>query len=181
MFVDVTQQGKVWAVEILDTGKLQVAKTITGCIYLCVADVFCLGSCVCVDSDWVSENRWMMSCQGKAAWRGWLNVCEALHCSEESGCNPRHYFTQSTSSIKQSWGGGMCVWDSTWMTVSAVCVCVCVCTCMCDKYRTTEAACDYASLILYSERESARLACLMTNFNQAGERWDVKLVHVPSL
>lgn len=61
------------------------------------------------------------------------------------------------------------------------CVC-CVCSCLCDKYRTMEAACDYASLISYSKRESARLPCIMTNFIQTGgECWDVKLVHIPSL
>lgn len=49
-----------------------------------------LGGVLCVNSDWVSENSWMMSCQGRAARGRWQNVGAKLHF----GCDPRCYFTE---------------------------------------------------------------------------------------
>lgn len=121
----------------------------------------------CVNCDWVSENGWMMSYQGRAAWQGWLNVGVRNYTAvREVGLI--HATISNTVSLYNKQSGGECVWASLWL---AFCACVCMCLI------GTEAV--GSSLWLSCiQSGSAMLPCIMTNFSREG---DMKLVHTVSV
>lgn len=112
-----------------------------------------------VDNNWVSRN-------------GWIHQLVIIHATLSHRLSPL-----LKNCIEKDGKRCVCEQAHDWPCVYAMCACLRDVS----VKRTIEAACDYASLISYSKWESARLPCIMTNFNQTEEYSDIRLVIISSL